>query len=67
MNTPNSPLQQPQPGPNGVRSYGLVRGKDGFPRVDDLSLMPKREWDKLSEADQQHLLAIHGEYTPKFA
>jgi hypothetical protein len=59
-------LQMPV-GPNGGVAYGLVRSKEGKPRVDNLNEMPKQIWDKLSDEDREYLLQLHGSYTPIYA
>ncbi len=60
-------LRQLPPGPNGGTAYGLVRSKDGKPRVDNLNEMPLQVWEKLSEEDRAYLLALHGTYQPIYA
>ena len=53
-------------GPNGGSAFALVRDKNGNPKADDISLIPKQVWDALSESDRDHLVKIHGPYNPKY-
>lgn len=63
----NHPLNEMKAGPAGIRAYGLVRGRDGRLRVDDLSLMPLQTWESLTDADREYLLSVHGSYAPIYA
>jgi hypothetical protein len=57
-------LHELKAGPAGICAYGLVRGRNGLLRVDDLNLMPLQIWESLSDTDREYLLSVHGTYTP---
>lgn len=40
--------------------YGLVRDKDGNPKIDDVMNIPKPVLDMLSKKDIEHLEQKHG-------
>ena len=49
------------------RAYGLVRDKNGRPKVNkDINKIPKEIWDMLTPEEQEELLEEHkdGSYSP---
>ncbi len=63
--TSRAEYQAAREGVGKFQAYAMVRGKDGRPKVDHLNEMPRAVWDGLSQEDQDHLIAIHGEYSQK--
>lgn len=37
------------------KAFGLVRDKDGRPKIDDIHNIPDPIWDMLTEAEQQEI------------
>lgn len=42
--------------PGKIKAYGLVRDKNGRPKVDDVTAIPPEVWETLSEEDKRYLL-----------
>ena len=41
--------------PGKFKAFGLVRDKDGKPKIDDINNIPKQIWDMLTETEQQEI------------
>lgn len=41
--------------PGKVKTFGLIRDKDGKPRIDDINNIAKPIWDMLTDKEQQEI------------